>query len=306
MTGTVSICSTCGISMDGRGFIGGPTNSSVNQPGYSGSGSGSGYGGDYSPVSGGGGAGGSYGIRGARRRRGHRWRCRWSHPRGLRQQRLHRRRHYFRHRFRRWRRRFHPARRRRYRRRRRRVPAPDRSRDPTRRHHQRPGLAGAVGVSKTGQTGGAGGAGSGGGVWLTAPQISGPGGVDVDGGPAVGTGNFGGSAGVGRIRIDADYLNLPTFNPAANTFSRHTSGRITAYSYDADNRLLDTVRGASSTDAAASGLVSLMVAVTYAPGCSMTQTATLSGVSTRVPSPPQQPRLIVGLKLSPFMTRMDE
>lgn len=115
------------------------------------------------------------------------------------------------------------------------------------------GASGQYGVSNTGQTGGKGGSGAGGGIWLTAPSINAAG-ARLN---AYGVGTAGpGDSGEGYLRIDADYLNVSSSFNLRPYYSRHTLGRMAAYSYDADNRPIDSITGSSSLTAASTGLVS--------------------------------------------------
>lgn len=127
------------------------------------------------------------------------------------------------------------------------------------------GLGGAAIAPTTGPlAGGAGGGGSGGTVWLTANTIDlndadaittagGPGGTSPSGGR-------GGDGASGRVRLDADTINVQGANspaepthPSWGSYHRSRPGRITAYSYDAAHRPVDTVTGADSTTAALAG-----------------------------------------------------
>ena len=127
------------------------------------------------------------------------------------------------------------------------------------------GLAGANAAATGVGGGGGGGGGSGGDIWLSADSITGSSStqLSVQGGPG-GTGGtsvctpgqncFPDSGGVGAdgfVRIDADSLSGV---PAGITYLRRYTGRVTAYSYDPDHRLVDTVTGADNTDASQAGL----------------------------------------------------
>jgi RHS repeat-associated protein len=113
---------------------------------------------------------------------------------------------------------------------------------------------GAPGGTSAGGAGG--GGGSGGSVWLSAPAVSLAccSAISVAAG-AAGTGfnNVNGGAGAaGLVRIDAE----PP--PAAagsgwGHYDSHLSSVVTAYSYDADNRTVDTVQAADSLSAASAG-----------------------------------------------------
>jgi len=135
---------------------------------------------------------------------------------------------------------------------------------------------GAAGANA--QTAGAGGGGSAGSIWLTAPAVTlaSPGSLSVRGGApgaAAGGGN-GGAGSSGRVRIDADTMNIgtastdvrvsasgipaatpsaPTLNPAWGSYSRKTVGRVHAYSYDAAHRMVDEVVGADHPSALLAG-----------------------------------------------------
>ncbi|MFJ9317332.1 RHS repeat-associated core domain-containing protein [Pimelobacter simplex] len=110
-------------------------------------------------------------------------------------------------------------------------------------------------ITATGRDGGAagtnsagGGGGGGGGIWLTASgvELATPTVINVDGG-AGGSGQnnrLGGAGAPGRIRIDADSL---TNAPSGADLSR--TGAVTAISYDAANRPLDTLEGAQTRQA---------------------------------------------------------
>ncbi|WP_308220360.1 RCC1 domain-containing protein [Pimelobacter simplex] len=93
-----------------------------------------------------------------------------------------------------------------------------------------------------------GGGGGGGGIWLTASgvELSAPTAINVDGG-AGGSGQnnrLGGAGAPGRIRIDADSL---TNAPSGADLTR--TGAVTAISYDTANRPLDTLEGAQTRQA---------------------------------------------------------
>jgi uncharacterized repeat protein (TIGR01451 family) len=108
------------------------------------------------------------------------------------------------------------------------------------------GLIDASGQAGTngGSYGGGGGGGAGGGIWLDAATIS-PAdpsaNIDVSGG-AGGTGSNGCTGGAGA----AGYTLVQT---AAALAGQKFADDITAYSYDADNRVIDTVRGAQTLTA---------------------------------------------------------
>ena len=113
-----------------------------------------------------------------------------------------------------------------------------------------PGAPGRSDVSTF--KGGGGGGGSGGVVYLRAPTITNSGTVTAAGGAGGGFGLPGGAGSNGRLRVDANVVS--GLSPDGAT--RGWLGRVTAYSFDANNRLVDTVRGASDGTAAAAGLAS--------------------------------------------------
>ncbi|WP_436698720.1 Kelch repeat-containing protein [Nocardioides sp. BYT-33-1] len=107
--------------------------------------------------------------------------------------------------------------------------------------------SGADGGSGTGQSAGAGG-GAGGGIWLAAPtiELASPTVLDVTGGTggtAVSNRN-GGNGAEGYIRIDGEDV---TNAPAGVEVTR--GDMITAVSYDAANRPVDTIEGAQTVQA---------------------------------------------------------
>ena len=106
-----------------------------------------------------------------------------------------------------------------------------------------------------GTGGGAGGGGSGGSVWLTAPTVvlTNASSLTVNGGQGgtAGGGGNGGNGAPGLVRLDVDNLSG---GGSGVTAYRTYLGRITAYSYDFDNRLQDTVQGASSLSASSAGV----------------------------------------------------
>jgi RHS repeat-associated protein len=114
------------------------------------------------------------------------------------------------------------------------------------------GLPGQPGSVSGITHGGTGGAGSGGSIWLTTDSL------------ALGTnaqlatqqgGSAEGTDGTGRLRVDVDALSgrdLKSAHPVGSTV-RRTVGRATAYSYDAAHRLVDTVVGSDDPDATAAG-----------------------------------------------------
>lgn len=104
-----------------------------------------------------------------------------------------------------------------------------------------------------GTNSGGGGGGAGGGIWLAAPDIDlAPGALTVAGGTGGtgpndrngGNGGNGGNGASGYLRLDADTV---TNEPAAADRSR--AAMMTAVSYDAANRPLDTVEGAQTSQA---------------------------------------------------------
>lgn len=106
--------------------------------------------------------------------------------------------------------------------------------------------------------GGGGGSGSGGSIWLTAPTITlASSSISASGPPRGGSGALGSAGGGGadgRIRFDTNSITGPgATDPGLSTAVYTLVGRATDYSYDADNRLVDTVTGADSTDAAQAG-----------------------------------------------------
>jgi RHS repeat-associated protein len=110
---------------------------------------------------------------------------------------------------------------------------------------------GGAGVTGAGAAAGGGG-GSGGGIWLTAPAITLGSATALSANGGMGGGG-GGAGGLGRIRVDVDALSgagassVPPGTTAQTT--RDLASRVTAYSYDAANRPIDTVSGAESLDA---------------------------------------------------------
>lgn len=121
---------------------------------------------------------------------------------------------------------------------------------------------GAPGATLTGLAGGGGGGGgSGGSVWLTANSVTLANTTSLQvaggsGGGGAGSDN-GGNGADGRVRFDTN--SISGAGAAGNTSWTQSSavinpvGRVTAYSYDNDNRLVDTVTGADNTNAAAAG-----------------------------------------------------
>jgi RHS repeat-associated protein len=120
-----------------------------------------------------------------------------------------------------------------------------------------PGAPGAPGaVSATG--GGGGGGGSAGSVWLKAFQVTlaQSNALSAVGGGGGTGGNAGGAGSSAWVRIEADVLSgsggVSSGTGSANTTRTYT-GRITAYSYDAAHRRVDTVQGADNVDATQAG-----------------------------------------------------
>ncbi len=107
--------------------------------------------------------------------------------------------------------------------------------------------SGADGGVGSGSSGGGGG-GAGGGIWLAAPDVdlAAATSLDVTGGTGgAGAGNReGGNGAAGYIRIDADAV---TNEPAGADRTR--AAMITSVSYDAANRPLDTIEGAQTLQA---------------------------------------------------------
>ncbi|HEV8624826.1 MAG TPA: RHS repeat-associated core domain-containing protein [Acidimicrobiia bacterium] len=114
------------------------------------------------------------------------------------------------------------------------------------------GLAGAAGSGN----GGGGGGGSGGSIWLSAPSVTlnGTSAINVSGGAAGASvwGTLGGAGAAGLVRIDSDTLTGVT--PPSGWVQRKV-GRVSAYRYDADNRQIEVVQGASDSDATKAGMV---------------------------------------------------
>jgi RHS repeat-associated protein len=105
-----------------------------------------------------------------------------------------------------------------------------------------------------GEPSGGGGGGSGGSIWLTAGSmtVTLANGLDASGGDGGhgGNGNYGGAGGIGRIKIEAN-----SFSGAGTSVgSQGSLERTTAYSYDAAHRLLDTVEGSDNYDASQAGI----------------------------------------------------
>jgi len=104
--------------------------------------------------------------------------------------------------------------------------------------------------------GAGGGGGSGGTVWLTAQQLKLHDMHARGGAGSAGTDSTtGGSGGAGVVRLDADALDLYP-GGSVDTTQITPVGRITDRSYDADNRPVDTVVGASAASAATAGTAS--------------------------------------------------
>lgn len=107
--------------------------------------------------------------------------------------------------------------------------------------------SGKAGITSSGNSG-AGGGGAGGGIWLAAPEITlgSPNVLNVSGGAGGTTTNNlnGGSGASGYVRIDADTVS----NPPAGA-NRTRAANITSYSYDANNRVVDTLLGAQTLSA---------------------------------------------------------
>ena len=112
------------------------------------------------------------------------------------------------------------------------------------------GNAGGIGADPQTSTRAGSGGGSGGTIWLTASSVETAGAtLNVAGGTggAATAAGSGGNGAAGRVYIDADTTTGST-NPGRPV------GRITAYRYDAKHRLVETVDGADTTDAAQAGL----------------------------------------------------
>lgn len=106
-------------------------------------------------------------------------------------------------------------------------------------------------------SGGGGGGGAGGAIWLTGSTIELSSGTSltVHGG-AAGTGannNAGGNGGRGHVRIDAGTYTGPGTGPSWPAPETTQLGLITAYSFDAAHRPIDTVAGADHPDATQAG-----------------------------------------------------
>ncbi|MEV5000148.1 Kelch repeat-containing protein [Nocardioides sp. LML1-1-1.1] len=146
--------------------------------------------------------------------------------------------------------------------------------------------SGADGGSGINSSGGGGG-GAGGGIWLAAPDIdlASANVLDVTGGDggAGPTDRQGGNGAVGRIRIDADTVS----NVPAGT-DRTRAAMVTAVSYDAANRPVDTVEGAQTTQANPT-LDATASAVPNANGLSNTRTRNIYDADGHVVAtlPPQ-------------------
>lgn len=111
--------------------------------------------------------------------------------------------------------------------------------------------AGQNGVNSSPTSGGAGGGGAGGGIWISAFELdlASPAALDVSGG-AGGSGSGtapnqrnGGNGAAGRVRIDGSSNNAPI------GAYRGSADSITAISYDTANRPLDTLEGALTSQA---------------------------------------------------------
>lgn len=155
------------------------------------------------------------------------------------------------------------------------------------------GAAGAASSSGAG-----GGGGSGGDVWLTANQLTlAPGSVVTAGGAGgAGSGSVNGGAGAGgRIRLDYGTLSG---NPPAGTTDQVPIRIVTAYSYDADNRIVDTVQASDNLSAVFAGT---------ADGSHNTRTRVLYDADGHVVAQ-YEPRAFVTSTSNPdplFMTRTD-
>lgn len=118
------------------------------------------------------------------------------------------------------------------------------------------GTISADGAPGAYSSGGGGGGGSGGTVWLTAQSIilGGARPISVFGASGGGSsGNApGGTGATGRVRLDSASLTGTAAVPGGQLLLT-TIGRVTAYGYDADNRLTQTVTGADNVTAANAG-----------------------------------------------------
>jgi RHS repeat-associated protein len=117
------------------------------------------------------------------------------------------------------------------------------------------GANGGNGVQSLGLGGGGGGGGSGGGVWLSALSVtlgaSAP--FTLQGGNGGSGAASGGAGASGRAFVQADTIQGPGAN--SGSFQRPIS-RITAYNYDAVNRVLDTVVASDNSSASMAGTAS--------------------------------------------------
>jgi RHS repeat-associated protein len=107
--------------------------------------------------------------------------------------------------------------------------------------------SGADGGTGVGNAAGGGG-GAGGGVWLAAADITlaSPAAVDVTGGVGGGpVSRAGGPGAEGFVRVDGDTVPIKP----AGVSDVNRAARFTAYSYDANNRVVDIVEGAQTTQA---------------------------------------------------------
>ncbi|HET9732002.1 MAG TPA: fibronectin type III domain-containing protein [Acidimicrobiales bacterium] len=117
------------------------------------------------------------------------------------------------------------------------------------------------GISPALTGGGGGGGGSGGDIWITTNTATLDGTLSAVGGPGgsgAASGAAGGGGSKGRVRLDANAVtgtNAGAFQQSAadGSYQRRYVGRVTAYSYDPDLRLVDTVEGADNTTASQAG-----------------------------------------------------
>ena len=140
------------------------------------------------------------------------------------------------------------------------------------------GMQGAPGASTSSSVGaGGGGGGSGGSVWLSAPTVTvGSSGTVTSVGGFGGGGccESGGGGGAGMVRIDANTVTGSN-RVVAGSFIQRQTQIITDYTYDADNRVVDTFAGADSTNrvfqGAPTGGSNVHTRVTYDPDGNVVQ-----------------------------------
>lgn len=112
------------------------------------------------------------------------------------------------------------------------------------------------GGAGSGNSAGGGGAGSGGGIYLSADTITlgATSAITVGGGGGgtSSTGGKGGNGSLGAVRLDAESITGAgasgdgTWGPAMANTTERPAGHITAYSYDAAERVVDTLQGAQT------------------------------------------------------------